>query len=193
MGNPGRQHWEALKDILVYLRTYPDLVITYSRSPVPSLRNILETYTDSDHGGDVDTKRSTTGYAIFMNCGPISWTSKKQPHASGHGPPQSEYQSLFYGASETVWIRQVNEELGFPQPGPTIIKHDCQPSIDFAHNPVQLSRMKSIYIKYHAIRDFIRDGHVRVLKVDTKDNYSDMLTKSVSVTQLQLQRSAYLQ
>jgi hypothetical protein len=193
MDNPGQAHWNALTDILIYLRTHPDKVITYTRSPSHNLRNTLFTYSDSDHGNCVDTRRSTSGVAVFMNGGPVSWTSKRQPIASGHGTGQSEYQAMFYAGAETVWLRQLLEELHLPQPQPTILRCDNQPAINFAHNPVQQSRMKSILIKYHAIRDFINLGHIEVIKIDSKDNYADMLTKPVSVTELLFQRSAYLQ
>jgi Reverse transcriptase (RNA-dependent DNA polymerase) len=71
MSNPGTKHWEALLNILVYLKTNNKLMIKYSRHVREC--NILSANVDADHGGDVDTMRSTTGYTVLMNDGLISW------------------------------------------------------------------------------------------------------------------------
>ena len=90
MANPGRNHWDALINILVYLRTHPDLVIKYSRPTDPQYLNVLSFFVDSDHGGDVDTSRSTAGYVGLFNNGPICYSSKQQEISCGSGTAQSE-------------------------------------------------------------------------------------------------------
>ena len=35
-------------------------------------------YVDSDHAGDQVTRRSRTGFIVFLNSAPIYWSSKKQ-------------------------------------------------------------------------------------------------------------------
>jgi hypothetical protein len=192
MANPGKQHWLALLDILIYLRGSQDLEIKYTRPAAVSHRNILETYTDADHGNDRDSRRSTSGMVTFMNNGPISWSSKLQDNASGHGTAQSEYQALFPGATETIWLRMLLHELGCTQSRPTAIHCDGQAAIDFANNPVNQSRMKSIDIKYHAVRDFIEQQHIWIHKVASQDNKSDIFTKPLSTTLFRLNRDALL-
>src|SRR5262245_12192453 len=39
-------------------------------------------YSDADWAGDIDTRRSTTGYVVMLNGGPVSWKSHKQPTVS---------------------------------------------------------------------------------------------------------------
>ena len=39
---------------------------------------VLRIFVDSDHAGDKLTRRSRTGYIIFLKNAPIAWLSKKQ-------------------------------------------------------------------------------------------------------------------
>lgn len=50
-----------------------------------------------------------------------------------------------------------------------------------AKNTVSHKRTKHIAVQFHYIREIIEEGKVRLLKVGTKDNLADMLTKTVQV------------
>jgi len=36
-------------------------------------------FTDSDYAGDIEDRKSTSGYVFLMNSSVVSWCSKKQP------------------------------------------------------------------------------------------------------------------
>ncbi len=38
----------------------------------------MRVFVDADHAGDLVTRRSRTGFIVFLNAAPIYWTSKKQ-------------------------------------------------------------------------------------------------------------------
>ena len=67
LSNPGRHHWEAVKWIMRYLRGTSKLKLTFG-----SGKPILVGYTDSDMVGDVDNRRSTSGYLITFSGGAVS-------------------------------------------------------------------------------------------------------------------------
>ncbi|CAG7637709.1 unnamed protein product [Allacma fusca] len=67
--------WKASKNVLRYLKGTIDMGITYNTGG--NIR--LVGYTDSDYAGDKLSRTSTTGTAIFLNDGIVSWTSQKQP------------------------------------------------------------------------------------------------------------------
>jgi len=71
MENPGKEHWAAVKWVLRYLRGTSDYCITYS-----SGRELVCGYVDSDFAGDLDKRRSTSGYVFTLAGGAISWMSK---------------------------------------------------------------------------------------------------------------------
>jgi hypothetical protein len=74
--NPGRVHWVAAKRILRYLRGTRDLALTFSPARKRENALVFYGYSDSSWSGDVDTSRSTSGYAFMMGGGAISWSSK---------------------------------------------------------------------------------------------------------------------
>ncbi|PKA59681.1 Retrovirus-related Pol polyprotein from transposon TNT 1-94 [Apostasia shenzhenica] len=71
MTNPGLEHWEAVKWLLRYLKGTASKTLCYKRDKV-----ILEGYVDADHGGDLDYRKSTSGYVFTLGGTAISWMSK---------------------------------------------------------------------------------------------------------------------
>ena len=101
----------ALKRILRYCKATLDfgLVIGGSfRTPV------LVGYGDADWGSCLETRKSRTGYTFYIGEGCVSHQSKKQ--ATGAlSTAEAEYMALSEATKEMKWLRQLLEELGFPQ------------------------------------------------------------------------------
>lgn len=74
MTTPSLDHWIAKKCILHYVKRTPKFSILYGQTKDPWLIN----YTNSDWGGSVDDKKSTSSYVFNLGIGVITWTSKKQ-------------------------------------------------------------------------------------------------------------------
>eukprot|EP00961_Rhodomonas_salina_P054314 729513-Rhodomonas_salina.1 len=77
MSNPGPEHIAAAKQILCYLKGSKSQKLTYTRQPV-AMANQLVCYTDSDHAGNPDMRRSVTGYVVLLNGAAVSWQSTRQ-------------------------------------------------------------------------------------------------------------------
>ncbi|XP_068314915.1 uncharacterized mitochondrial protein AtMg00810-like [Pyrus communis] len=67
-------HFGAIKRILGYLQGSIDSSVLYSANTLPR----LNAFSDSNWAADLNTKRSVTGYVVFLGNNPISWQSKKQ-------------------------------------------------------------------------------------------------------------------
>ena len=78
VSNPGEQHHAAAKQLIRYLASTRELGIVW-RCHIPGPSNRITAYTDSDWAGDMDTARSTTGYLLECQGGPVAWRSKQQP------------------------------------------------------------------------------------------------------------------
>ena len=78
--NPTITHWEAARRIVRYLLYTKDYGIFYSSEGkgIEGYGHNLSGYTDSDYAGDINDRKSTTGWVFTFNGSPISWASKKQ-------------------------------------------------------------------------------------------------------------------
>ncbi|CAL9003905.1 unnamed protein product [Prunus brigantina] len=73
LSKPGKEHWNAVKWILRYLRGTSKMSLCFGGGK-PELIG----YTDADMAGDLDSKKSTSGYLITFSGGAVSWQSKLQ-------------------------------------------------------------------------------------------------------------------
>ena len=108
----------------------------------------LHAFTDSDWAGDLDTRRSTSGYVVVMAGAPIVWMSKLQPIVAVSSM-EAEYIAAFFVIQEVTWIRAVLLSLGLARSDPTPVSIDNKSARDLALSPVHHQRSKHIDVKYH--------------------------------------------
>jgi hypothetical protein len=171
---PGPQHWVAVKRIFRYLRGSTAMALRLSGS-VPVR---LAGWCDADWAGDVDTRRSTTGYAFSVGQGCISWASKRQVTVA-LSSTEAEYMSASMAAREAVWLRQLLVDVGFELPGPTVLHADNQGAIALVRNPVHHQRSKHIDVQAHFIRQLHEEQHISVVYCPTEHQVADVLTKAL--------------
>ena len=70
----------------------------------------IKAYVDSDYGGDLETRRSTTGFLITFCSASTSWCSKLQKSIST-STTESEYYSLSECGKKGIWYLNLFEEL----------------------------------------------------------------------------------
>ena len=75
MENPGKEHWEAVKWVLQYLRGTSNYCITFD-----GCSDEVCGYVDSNFVGDLEKRRSTSCYVFILTVGAISWMSKLQAY-----------------------------------------------------------------------------------------------------------------
>ncbi|KAM1717684.1 hypothetical protein FF2_024886 [Malus domestica] len=72
--NPGEAHWSAAKKVLRYLQQTKCYMLVYGREEELEIKR----YIDSDLAGDLDDKKSTSGYIFLFGGCVVSWKSAKQ-------------------------------------------------------------------------------------------------------------------
>ena len=144
----------------------------------------LQGYVDSDLGGDVDTRRSTTGYVYTFGGTAVSWVSQLQKLVA-LSTTEAEYVAITEASKEMLWLKNFLVELG-----KTGVEHklfsDSQSAIHLAKNSMFHSRTKHIQLRYHFIRSLLEDGELTVEKIRGSENPADMLTKMVATDKLML-------
>ncbi|WMV36884.1 hypothetical protein MTR67_030269 [Solanum verrucosum] len=98
MTNPGKKHWEAVKWILRYLKGASDVGLTFRKSEGISVLG----YVDSDNAGDLDRRRSTTGYIFTFVGSVVSWKSALQSIVS-LSTTEAEYMAATEAVKEAIW------------------------------------------------------------------------------------------
>ena len=180
LNNPSSTHMHAAKRVLRYLQGTSTLGITYRPPPLR-----LQGYSDANWAGDMDTRRSTTGYVVMLNNGAIAWKSRCQPTVA-LSTMESEYMALTDATKELVWVRNLLAELGHSNNhsnnqsvNPTDLFSDNQGAIALAKNPVSHSRAKHIDIRHHFVREAIQDRIIWVQHIPTAEMTADSLMKTL--------------
>ena len=154
----------------------PDYLI-----PEPLGRSVSTTaYCDAFHAANKITRRSHTGFIIFINCSPIIWFSKRQNTVEA-STFSSEFIAMKCCLEHITSLRFKLRMFGVPIDGPTNLFCDNQSVV---HNASQLAstlNKKHSSIAYHSVRWAVAANVIRVAWIDTNMNLADPMTKRLSV------------
>ncbi|GJZ22328.1 retrotransposon protein, putative, ty1-copia subclass [Tanacetum coccineum] len=181
LANPGKNHWEAVKWILKYLRGTVNVGLVYGTHHGNHVD--VTGFVDSDYAKDPDKGRSITGYAFLVQRCVVSWKATLQ-HVVALSTTEAEYMALTEAVKEAIWLRGLLEELGV-ELNTVAVNCDNQGAIHLSRNHVFHERTKHINVRYHFIREVLEAKTVEVLKVGTEHNAADALTKVVPGHKLQ--------
>jgi len=140
----------------------------------------LNIFVDADLGGDERTKRSTTGFLILMGSTPVSWYSKLQ-QCVAVSTAESEYYSLNECALKCLWIKNFLDELNI-NTGCMTIKIDNKAAIYNSKNETINPKSRHIDLKYHKIRELVKENKIDLKYIKSQYNLADGLTKYLNGT-----------
>lgn len=176
MHQPTTIHLQAAKRLLRYLiGTKSQGLLLASSSSAQ-----LTAYCDSDWASCPVTRRSTSGYCIFLGESPISWKAKKQTVVA-RSSAEAEYRSMALTACEVKWLSSLLKDLGLKDLPPTILKCDNKAAIAIAANPVMHEKTKHVDIDCHFVRDQIKEGFIKTEYTPSHQQVADIFTKILPV------------
>ena len=134
---------------------------------------------------------SRTGYVLTFSGCPISWVSKMQTEIA-LSTTEAEYIALSQSMRDLIPIRSVLEELtmilglkiDIPITHSTVFE-DNNGALELAKEPKYRPRTKHIAIKYHHFREHVRNKHIRIQKIETKEQLADIFTKPLEKYQFE--------
>ncbi|GAB2269615.1 hypothetical protein Dimus_038779 [Dionaea muscipula] len=109
MNSPKHLYLAAVKRIIRYLNDTSARGLFF---PADSSTQ-LAAYSDSDWAGCPDTRKSTTGWCLYLGKALIAWKCKKQDQVS-KSSTEAEYRAMSSASSEITWLRRLLSEIGFP-------------------------------------------------------------------------------
>jgi hypothetical protein len=136
----------------------------------------MRAFVDADHATDSITRRSRTGFLVYLNNAPIYWTSKKQVsvETSSFG---SEFTAMKQCTEYVRGLRYKLRMMGIPCEGPTFVYGDNQSVLFNTTIPESTLKKKTQSIAYHFVREGAAKDEWRTAYVNTHLNPADLLTK----------------
>jgi hypothetical protein len=170
---PAITHLAATKRVLRYIRGTLHHGIEFTPSPLS-----LYAYIDADWASDLDDRRFTLSFLIYLGSNAITWSAKKQPTVS-RSSTESKYRALAFASAELCWIRTLLKDLGIFISDTPILWCDNVLALAIASNPVFHARTKHIEVDFHFVRERVLRKDLIVKFVSTVDQLADIFTKSL--------------
>ncbi|XP_021828884.1 uncharacterized protein LOC110769255 [Prunus avium] len=174
MHQPRKPYLDAALRILRYLKGSPCQRLLFS-----SNRKLhLIGYCDSNWANCPMTRRSTSGYCVFLGNSLISWKTKKHKTVS-HSSAEVEYRSMAVATCELTWLRYLLKDLQVTNLGHAKLLCDNQAALHIAANLVYHERTKHIEIDCHVVREKIQAGQIATSFVPSTSQLADLFTKAL--------------
>jgi hypothetical protein len=138
-----------------YLRGTSNACLQFGHSKIG-----LVGYVDSDYAGDLDKRRSLTGYVFTIGGCAVSWKESLQATVA-LSTTEVEYMAIFEACKEAISLRGLYNELCGDSSCTTIFC-DSQSAICLTKDQMFYERTKHIDIRYHFIRGVIAQGNITV-------------------------------
>jgi hypothetical protein len=137
---------------------------------------VIRAKVDADHAVDTVTRRSRTGFLVYLNCTLICWTSKKQTsvETSSFG---SEFVAMKQLCEYLCGLRYKLRMMGIPCEGPVYIQGGNQWVLANMTRPNSMLKKKNQNIAYHYICEGVARDEWRTLYVNGHENEANLLTK----------------
>jgi len=180
MSCPEQDHMRAAKDVPPILRGTTRLGVVYGGSEP------RHGFVDADWLGDIDGRRSTTGFVFTLNGGPIAWARKRKTTVAT-STAEAEYVAAVMAAKKALWVRKLLSALAVdgravPMAG------DKQACLTLVKNMEATGRTKHEDVAYHMVRDSEARGEVTFYFLPGVDMPEDGLTKPLPAPALILFR-----
>ena len=140
---------------------------------------IITAFVDAAHASDKRTRKSHTGYVIFVNRAPIIFYSKRQSTVES-STFSSEFIALKTCTESIIALQFKLRMFGVPIDGPAMVLNDNQSAVNNSSKLESTLNKKHSSIAYHLVRHNVAAGVVKIGWINTNDNIADPLTKRLT-------------
>lgn len=169
--NPTEENWKQAKRVLRYLKGTAEMGLVFKKSEKMEWNG----YVDADWGGDERDRKSYTGFIFKLGNNVIEWESRKQKTVA-LSSTEAEYMAISEASKQAIFLKNLYSEI-FSDDLNTIIFNDNQSAKKLTENSLSNNRTKHIDIRYHFIKDVIKQGILSIEYMPTDEMPADLLTK----------------
>jgi hypothetical protein len=174
LSNPSFADLRAARRVLQYLHSTRHDGLTYDAR----MSDAACAYTDADYANQIDNRRSVSGRCIMLHGAAIMWSSKQQSVVA-LSTAESEYIAASDAAKDCLWMRKLLRDLGHDMSAPTLLHEDNTAAMKWATDSSAWSKTRHIDVKFHAIREWVEDGAIKLVYCPTAAQLADGLTKAL--------------
>jgi hypothetical protein len=174
--NPSIEHEKALVYCMKYVSGHYNLALCFRRFKHHRLAHYA--YADSNFVTDMETARSTYGYATYLGNDVIHWRSKLSKVVAT-STVTAELEGAYHCLTQCLWEDGLLKSLNITQ-GPFTIYLDNESVLNIINSERQLDRTKHEAVRIEFIRQYVKDKVVVFKKVSSEANVADIFTKSLT-------------
>ena len=147
----GKPHQQVVKWLFQYLAGTRSLGLVYGGNS--QLGTQLQGFVDVDYAGNIDTRKSLTGYVFTVFGGAVSWKANLQSVVA-LSTTKAKYMAMIEAMKEAIQLKGITEDLAMYR-GKVVVYCDNQSAIHLAKNQSFHERSKDIDVRLHFVRDII--------------------------------------
>ncbi|GJS68950.1 putative reverse transcriptase domain-containing protein [Tanacetum coccineum] len=142
----------------------------------------LVAYADSNWARCPATRKSVSGYCVFLGDSLVTWKSKKQSTLS-RSSAKAEYRSMASATCEVIWLSNLLGDMGVKNLLPVVMYCDNSSALQIAANPIFHEKSKHFEIVVHLVREKVASGVIKTEKIHTTQQIADILIKGLDIEQ----------
>lgn len=171
------EHWTHLKNVLRYVKLTENYVLRYTKSSNNTLK--LISYVDADFANCPLDRKSMTGFVLKINNNVIGWKTKKQ-NVVALSSCEAEYVALSHCVTDSLFVIHMLSEMLCINLYPVCVYEDNKSCIRVA-STLETKRSKHVDVKFHFVRDCVKEHKIRIVYLETGEQLADMFTKALNV------------
>ena len=172
------QHVEAMYRVMNYCAGTNKVGLQIKPNILHNNLHEITGYSDSDYAKDTETRKSVSGYSVFLNGSPVHWKSKMQECVT-LSVTEAELVVATSCAQEMLYIKKVLDSIGIGINLPMILKVDNKGVKDLINNWSVGGRTRHISVKYFYLRELKEMNVIQIEWISSERNRSDLFTKNL--------------